>query len=231
VATLLFVLMCLLCATPLHAQESDPADAIVRKLDRALAGSDRGAIEALFAQSVPLGLVQQLERDLLVPNVVRVTLRLRQRAPLEGVPPGEGFALIVEFFVETAGKARILTTAMDIRRPAGGDLESWRFVATETLTSVEGLYKIRLNAARPFAAKNFEVTSEDFVLTLRDGTVFEVECDDGVTGLVLIGRGEMRFSPAIAAERGQLRLFSGGDVLVTPFEDAFIRLSPSTGCA
>ena len=226
-ARLLFVLLCLLCAAPLRAQEIDPADAVVRKLDRALTAGDRAAIEALFAPSVSPGLVQQLERDLLVANVARITVRLRQRAPLEGVPPGEGFTLIIEFFVETAGKARILTTAMDIRRPAGGDLESWRFIATESLTSVEGLYKIRLNTARPFSAKNFEVTSEDFVLTLRDGTVFEVECDDGVTGLVLVGRGEMRFSPAIAAERGQLRLFSGEDVLVAPFEEAFVRLSPS----
>jgi hypothetical protein len=227
VARLLFVLMCLFCASPLCAQEADPAEAMVRKLDRALTAGDRAAIEALFAPSVPLGLVQQLERDLLIPNVARITVRLRQRAPLEGVPPGEGFTLIVEFFVETAGKARILTTALDIRRPAGGALDTWRFIATESLTSVEGLYKLRLNSMRPFSAKNFEVTSEDFVLTLRDGTVFEVECDEGVTGLVLLGRGEMRFSPAIAAERGQLRLFSGDDVLVTSFEEAFVRMSPS----
>ena len=65
------------------------------------------------------------------------------------------------------------------------------------------------------------------MLSLHDGTVFLVECDEGVTGLVLIGRGEMRFSPTPAAERGQLRIFSGSDTLTSPFEEAFIRLSPS----
>jgi hypothetical protein len=57
--------------------------------------------------------------------------------------------------------------------------------------------------------------------------VYLVECDDGVTGLVLIGRGEMRFSPTSAAERGQVRLFSGSDTLISPFEEAYIRISPT----
>jgi hypothetical protein len=228
VARLLFVLTCiLLWAAPLRAQESEPADAMVRKFDRALNAGDRPAIEALFGPTVHPALVQQLERDLLIPNVVRITLRLRDRAPLEGAPPGDGFSLIVEFFVETAGKARILTTGMDIRRPTGGTIDTWRFVGMESLTSVEGLYKLRLNTARPFAAKNLEINSEDVVLMLREGTVFHVDSDEGITGLVLIGRGEMRFNPASAAERGQVRLFSGEDTLTTTFEEAFVRISPS----
>ena len=94
---------------------------------------------------------------------------------------------------------------MDVRRPPGGDLDSWRIVGAEGLTSVEGLYKLRVNTSRPLTARNLEVTSEDLVIALQEGTVFLVECDEGVTGLVLIGRGEMRFSPTSAAERGQLR--------------------------
>ena len=116
---------------------------------------------------------------------------------------------------------------MDIRRPPGGDIESWRFVGAEGLTSVEGLYKIRVNTNRPFTARNLEITSEDLVVALHEGTVYLVECDEGVTGLVLIGRGEVRFSPTSAAERGQVKLFSGNETLTSPFEEAYIRLSPS----
>jgi len=214
-------------AAPLRAQEAEPADVMLRKFDRALNAGDRAAIEALFGPTVHSALVQQLERDLLVPNVVHIAVRLRDRAPLEGAPPGDGFTLIVEFFVETPGKARILTTGMDIRRPSGGAIDTWRFVGMESLTSVEGLYKLRLNTNRPLSAKNLEINSEDVVLMLREGTVFQVDSDDGVTGLVLIGRGEMRFNPANAAERGQVRLFSGEDTLTTAFEEAFVRISPS----
>ena len=197
------------------------------KFERSLNAADRPGLLALFASSVPEHQVQQFTNDLLVTGAVRTMVRERVRAPLEGAPPGDGYSLIIEFFIETAGKARILTTGMDVRRPPGGDLNSWRFVGAEGLTSVEGLYKIRVNTTRPMTAKNLEVTSEDLVIALQEGTVFLVECDDGVTGLVLIGRGEMRFSPTSAAERGQVRLFSGSDTLTSPFEEAFVRLSPS----
>ena len=226
-----FILTCtiLWAAAPLAAQtrEPDPAEVMVRKLERALNAGDRPGLLALFASSVPERQVEQYTNDLLVSGAVRTTLRERARAPLEGAPPGDGYSLIIEFFIETAGKARIFTAGMDIRRPPGGDIESWRFAGAEGLTSVEGLYKIRVNTNRPLAARNLEITSEDLVIALQEGTVYLVECDDGVTGLVLIGRGEIRFSPTSAAERGQVKLFSGSDTLTSPFEEAYIRLSPS----
>jgi peptidase M1-like protein len=225
-----FILACtVLWAAPSAAQqrEPDPTDVMVRKFERALNAADRAALLALFASSVPQSQVEEYTNDLLITGAVRTTLRERARAPLEGAPPGDGFSLIIEFFIETAGKARILTAGMDIRRPPGGDIESWRVVGAEGLTSVEGLYKLRVNTNRPLTARNLEITSEDLVITLQEGTVYLVECDEGVTGLMLIGRGEMRFSPTSDAERGQVRLFSGSDTLTSQFEDAYIRLSPS----
>ena len=225
-----FILTCaILWAAPLAAQtrEPDPPEVMVRKFERALNAGDRAGLRALFASSVPDSQIEQYTNDLLINGAVRTTLRERARAPLEGAPPGDGYTLIIEFFIETAGKARILTAGMDIRRPPGGDIESWRFVGAEGLTSVEGLYKIRVNTNRPFTARNLEITSEDLVVALHEGTVYLVECDEGVTGLVLIGRGEVRFSPTSTAERGQVKLFSGNETLTSPFEEAYIRLSPS----
>ena len=60
-----------------------------------------------------------------------------------------------------------------MRRPRGGDLASWRFVGAAGLTFVEGLYKLRINK-RPLTARNLEITSEDLVLQLSEGTVFRV---------------------------------------------------------
>jgi len=225
-----FFLTCaILWAAPLAAQtrEPDPPEVMVRKFERALNAGDRAGLRVLFASSVPESQIEQYTNDLLINGAVRTTLRERARAPLEGAPPGDGYTLIIEFFIETAGKARILTAGMDIRRPPGGDIESWRFVGAEGLTSVEGLYKIRVNTNRPFTARNLEITSEDLVVALHEGTVYLVECDEGVTGLVLIGRGEVRFSPTSTAERGQVKLFSGNETLTSPFEEAYIRLSPS----
>ena len=54
--------------------------------------------------------------------------------------------------------------------------------------------------------------------------MFTVETDQGVTGLVLLGRGDMRFSPAPETEKGQVRIFAGADTLESRFDAAFIRV-------
>ena len=165
-------------------------------------------------------------KGLFIPNATRTAVFERDRAPLEGVPEGEGYRLVVEFFIDTAGRARILTASLNMRRAARGAAESWHIVGGEGLTSVEGLYRLRVNPARQLAARDLTISTEDFRLTLAEGAVFPVEGEDGVTGLVLIGRGEMRFSPTPATEKGQLRIFSGSDVLVAPFEIALVRINP-----
>jgi hypothetical protein len=224
----LLVLACV-CgwATSASAQTApDPVTSLLRRFEQALNKSDKSALAEMFSPDVPSASVEVYLGSLLMPGAVKSTLRLRDRSPLEGAPPGDGYSLVVEFFIETTGRARILTTGMDMRRPPNGDLASWRFVGAEGLTFVEGLYKLRIDR-RPLTARNLEITAEDLVLQLSEGTVFRVECDDGITGLILLGRGTMTFSPTAAAERGQIRLFSGNDTLGSPFESAFVRLSPS----
>jgi hypothetical protein len=228
VRTLFFAACLGVWTVPLGAQapELDPVTPLLQRFEQALNDSDRPAFASLFAPDVPAALVNQYTTGLLMPGAVKATIRERGRAQLEGAPPGDGFSLIVEFFVETPGRGRVLTANMDVRRPPGGDLASWRFVGAEGLSFIDGLYKLRLNITGAMAARDLEVVSEDLVLFLPSGTAFLVECDDGVTGLVLVGRGEMRFTPPAAAERGQLRLFSGDDTLVSPFDTVFVRLSP-----
>lgn len=223
------VVASLLAVAPTTAQprQPDPVDRIVRGLEEAVASGDAARFPTFFAPTVPEGDLERYRSDLFPPGVVRAVVRERDRGPLEGVPEGEGYSIVVEFFLEQKGRARILTTGIDLRRPPGGDLASWRIVAVAGLNSVEGLHKLRLNTTAPLAATQLEITSEDLVLALPEGTVFPIECDDGTTGLVLIGRGEMRFAPSNVAERGQLRIYSDKDELATPFDTAFIRLSPS----
>jgi hypothetical protein len=212
-------------ALPAQGQTQDPVEAVLTRLSAALNSTDRAGFPALF--SLPQADIDRLSGDLSLKGAVRTVVRLRDRAPLEGVPPGDGFQLVVDFFIEASGRARIVTAGLAIRRPAGGALDSWRIVASEGLSFVDGVYRLRLDLQRPLAARNLTISSEDVSLTLEEGTVFPVECDDGTTGLVIVGRGEMRFAPAPAAEKGQLQLFADTETLVESFETAFIRLSPS----
>lgn len=204
----------------------DPAALLLSRLQVALQAGDRGAYAALYAPLVSASQVEEFAKSLFVPDAVRTTVQERDRAPLEGAPAGDGYRLVVELFVETASRARILTVSLDIRRAADGAADTWRIVHAEGLTTVDGLFKLKVDPATQYAARDLVVAAEDFELALSDGTVFPVEGDDGITGLVLIGRGEMRFTPTPAAEKGQVRIFSGTETVTTTFETAYVRLHP-----
>ncbi|HTM03282.1 MAG TPA: M1 family aminopeptidase [Vicinamibacterales bacterium] len=227
-AVALCVVTLLIRGTTAIAAQTPAPDAVatlLHNLEATMNAHDRAAFAAFFdVQQATI--VQGYLADLFIPGVTHSIIRERDRTPLEAVPDGQGYRVVVEFFVETTGRAKILTASLDLKRPADGDIDSWRIIAAEGLTSVEGLYKLRLRGAVQYAAHNLDIKAEDFVLSLSDASVFLVECDDGITGLVVVGRGEMRFTPAPAAERGQLKLFAGTETLATPIDAAFIRLNP-----
>ena len=226
----LVVLACLFSnALPAYVQPraADPVDAMVRRLERVLNDGDKAAFPSLFDPSVSGDSITQHEYDLFFRGAVRTVLFERSRGPLEGAPVGDGFRVVVEMFMETPGRARIVTAGLDIRRPPGGDAASWRISSIDSMSAIDGLHKLRLNTKTPLAVRNLELRSEDAIVAMQDGLLFRVECDDGVTGMVLVGRGELRFSPASATERGQLRIFAGTESLSAPFETAFVRINPN----
>jgi hypothetical protein len=226
------VLACVLAATALgraqtQAPPADGVDAFVARFDRVLQAGDRTQIATLFAPTVAASDIEQFGADLLADNVVRAVVQERDRVPLDGSLPGDGYRLIIEAFTETATRARIVTAIVDVRRPRGGDGASWSIHATQGVTGVEGLYRLRVNPATQLNARQLAILAEDLRLTLEEGSVFLVEGDAGVAGLVLLGRGVMRFAPAPETERGQLRIFAGADTLNAEFESALVRFNPA----
>ncbi len=231
-ARLVLLLACAVgAATPARAQApaAPPSgvETFVARFDKVVQSGDRAQVASLFAAAAPPDDVGQYAADLIDEGIVRTVVRERDRVPLDGALPGDGYRLVLELFIETPTRARIVTTIIDVRRPIGGAAESWLITATQGITSVEGLYRLHLNATAQYAARNLTIESEDLRLTLEEGTVFLVEGDPGVTGLVLMGRGVMRFTPGPQTERGQLRIFAGTDTLNAAFETAFVRLNPS----
>jgi hypothetical protein len=226
----------LVLAAPAGAQDLAPApaaapDGVDQLLDGLRAGlltADEAGLAAWVSTDAAPG-VRAFTAGLLQPGreIVRVVVAERDRRELEGATPETGHSLTVEFYTETASRARIVTARVDVARPADGDAASWRVVDAEQLTNFEGLYRLALNVGEPYTANDLTLTAEDLELSLPRGTVFEVDSDDGVTGLVLVGNGTMRFSPRPESERTQMRIFTGGDTLETDFETAFIRLSPT----
>jgi hypothetical protein len=211
-----------------EAPAPDGVAALLNRLELLLQQNNRDEFPSLLSTSDITGQeAEQATDDLFSYETTRAAVRERDRTPLEGALSGDGYHVIAEILTETPARARVMTARFDVRRPHGGAVDSWRVVAITRLTYVQGLYRLRLDASTQFIAREFTIRAQDVEFTLHTGSVFQVNSGDGVTGLILLGRGEMRFSPRPDTEKGQLRIFSGSETLTALFGAAFVRLHPA----
>ncbi len=213
---------------PAAAQDhGEGVAALLDRLEHALPTGDVAALRPLLSPNVAPGVLDTFAPRVLTAPSQRVVVHERDREPLDGALPGDGFRLTVDIFLERARTARIITARLDARR-APGDTSSaaWRLVSAQIATVVEGLHRLEPNADTQFSVRDLTVRSEDLVLQFSQGTAVPVESEQGLTGLVIVGTGQMTFSPRLEAERGQVRLFAGADTLNTPLDAVFVRLNP-----
>jgi hypothetical protein len=232
-ATLAIACLVLLAASVGAQAPAPPAQdgvaALLARLEQLLRAGNQDAYLQLLSQTADRRRAAQFAAQSIPPRPTRVVLRERDRSELEGTLPGDGYQLLVEVFFEMGQRARLATWRLDVRRlgsAATGSPDEWGIADEQSLTSLQGLYRLSLNPNRQFTARDFAVTGEDLKLTLESGSVFVAEADGNITGLVLLGKGEMAFTPRPKVERGQLRLFAGAESVVSPFDVAFVRLHP-----
>ena len=211
-----------------RAQADEGVRLLLLRVERIVQAGDAAAYIAALANSADRGRARDFVDTELSPGANRAVVQERDRQPLSGTLPGNGYRLMVDVFAEFGSRARIATWRLDVKRmgEAGTDRE-WTIADQERLSSVESIYRVGLNATKAFAARNLKIAAEDLDLTLPDGAMFVAEIDPGVTGLVLLGRGTLKFHPAPATERGQVKIFCGSETLETSFEAVYIRLNPA----
>src|SRR5262249_46139978 len=130
-------------------------------------------------------------------------------------------------FVESGSRARAATWRLDVRRARGKDLNAeWAIVDGERVSSVESLYRLSLNTTKQYTTRDLRISAEDLDLTLTEGSIFVSDIDQGVTALVLLGRGTMSFHPDPPTEKGQVKIFAGSETLESSFDAVFIRINP-----
>jgi hypothetical protein len=200
--------------------------AFLRSIEALVLASDYDGYVALEGPLGDRADALEFARSEFVPGVTRVVLqeRERQELTLSGIPGG-AYALTIDAFIEYGTRARVATWQLFLRRSG----ESWNIIRQQLVSSVDNLYRLTLDTTRQYDAHDLSITAEDLQLTLPSGTVFVIDTEQGVTGLVIMGRGDMRFAPAPVTEQGQVRIFSGDEVLTTRFDAAFVRVgNPAT---
>lgn len=227
-----------LSVAPVEARQTaapDPDEVLIaralQRIELALSSGDKSAWLALVSTNADAGAAGDFFDATLPRGVTRAVVRERDRQPLDGALPGDGYRMIVEVFLESGARGQLATWRLDLRRPSGAgadpDGESpWRIVAHDLLTQVDVLHRLALNRERMFQARDLVLKSVDFELQLSTGAVFVADTAEGVTALVLLGDGLMSFKPTPKTEQGQVRLFAGDDKVESRFDAAYVRVNP-----
>jgi len=205
------------------APEPDDVQRLLVRIEQSLEAGDVFGYLDLVAGTANRARAIDFSRSEIQPGATRAVIKERDRIPFGSTVSPDGYRLIVDVFVEFSQSGREATWRLDVQRLGG----VWQIFDAERLTVVEHLFRISLDEARQFNALNLTISVEDLDVALDTGRVFFVSSDAGVTGVVLLGRGEMRFHPRPATEKGQVKLFGGSETLVAPFTAAFVRMAPS----
>jgi hypothetical protein len=214
---------------PLAAQTSsaDGVGGLLRRLEQITLSGNPAEYLALLSETADRTDADNFAQSEIVPGATRVTVKERDREPLRGTLPGNGYRLSIDVFVEFGQRARNTTWQLEIKRVGDG----WGIAGQTRMAQVENLNRLSLNTAKQFDARALKISVEDLDLTLPVGSAFVVDTDQGPTGFVLLGKGEARFHPTPDVEKGQLKIFCGADVLQTRFDAIYLRMNPRDAAA
>ena len=223
-------LLALALAVPVsaHAQSTpapnDGISRVLRELERVLSTGNAKAFDAMLTSGAKTS--SELYDEWLQPGATRVVVQERLRAEIPEVAKGLAYDVYVDALSEYGRNARVGTLLVRIFRESETATE-WRIARVNVLTTVRGLYRLTVNPEKQYTITNLALSAEDFELRVPNGTGFVAETDAGVTGIVILGRGEMVFSPTPAAEKGQVKIYSGGDAHTSRFEWVYLRAHPA----
>jgi hypothetical protein len=216
-----------------RAQQPPPVDGIVRlllRLEQVMQAGNPDAYMGVLSAVADRKIAREASRALVGPGITRAVIRERDRAPLDGTLPGDGYRLMVEVLSERGARARIDTWRLDIRRvPTDTNADEWRVAGQLPLSTVDGLHRLSLNTAKAWRARNLVVRSDDLEIRIPDGQVFVADTNEGPTAAVLVAGngGTIAFRPAPEAEREQVRIYAGSDAIETRVEEVFLRFNPA----
>src|ERR671932_133591 len=138
-ATLIAALILgLLSAPDLDAQERDGVDLFLRRVEQILQRGDARAYLALHAEAANRQRAVDFISSELLPHATHAVVQERDRQPLAGTLPGNGYRLLVDTFVDFGTSGRIATWRLDIKRSGAiGADDEWVIAEEEKISSVE----------------------------------------------------------------------------------------------
>ena len=232
------VLLLVVCLTVIQAagtatqkapSAQDGVAFLLLKLEQTITSGQTDAYVDLLSARATRDRAARAAQSLIGPGISRVVVRERNRAPLDGTLPGDGYRLMLEIFTERGIRARITTWQLDVRRVAGtSGQDEWRISDQTLLTTLDGLFRLALNPSKQYRVRNLSLRSDDLDINLADGRLFVADATAGPTAAVLMPSrgGTFVFKPTPETERGQVRIYCGSETLQGQYTAAFVRVHP-----
>ena len=224
-ASILFI--GLLHAAPAARQAQDrplQADGIVRlllDLEHALTTGSVPEFREIATATIPQVAVARFGTVARGGADARAIVRERSRLPIDG-----GYDVIADVLLSRGPVGRVATWVVAVTQdPAGSG--QYRIADFRELAAVDGLLQLALDTTRQFHVKDLVVSGPDLTVKMSSGSAFVAESPNGITALVLRGRGEVHFAPPDPAEQVQVQLFSKRPALITPVDSVFVRVNPA----
>jgi hypothetical protein len=200
-----------------------PADSIVRllaDLEAALESGRLASVQALAPRGLAADDVARVSAVIDRGAIANATVRERFRRPLD-----DGIEVLAEVFVSYGRQARVGTWRL-VAEPGHQPSTRFELRAIAEIAAIDGLIKLTMDRTKQYSLHDFVLDAPDLTLRMPSGTAFIAESPSGITALVLLGDGEVVFSPDDPAEQGQLRILDGRPALASKVESAYIRMSP-----
>lgn len=212
-------------AAPQVAQTTElPADGIARLLrdvEHAIATGRSDQFRTLAVPTIRPAAVALFAESATGGPGGRAIVRERMRRPI-----GAGYDVVADVLVSREDQGHISTWLLVVL-PDTDASGRFKIADLRELASVGGLLKLRLDTTRQFAVKNLVINAPDLILNMESGSAFVAMSPNGVTGLVLRGKGRVRFTPPDPAEQLQLRIFSNRAEFITDVDTVFMRVNAS----
>jgi hypothetical protein len=219
--TLLLVVLDASAQTP---ASTDTVSQLVARLEPAVVNGDRAAFTSLGAGE-PISGAEAFWAQM-SPPPDRIVIKERDRTALTDGSQ----RLVLEILTVRNQEGHVGTWTAQLRPVpptlAAASTGPWRLSRLDEGSTVTGIYRVSLDAARQYAVSNLRIEAPDLELSMTTGSAFLASIPSGATAVVLVGRGTMAFAPFDEAERTQMRLFSGSASLHDSFEIALLRVNP-----
>ena len=105
----------LACTCPATAQTPPPdgVNVLLARLEMLMQGGDAaGGLSSLLVPTFPSDDLENFKEYLLKPDTRRAVVAERDRTPLVGALPGDGYRLMAELYTESSERARIVTVLL-----------------------------------------------------------------------------------------------------------------------